>query len=321
MRRVLMTKSGVPPVAAVEVVEQDDAEPGEGEVLVAIAARPINPADLLLLEGRHVFTPTLPAPVGIEGAGVVVATGPGTRLAVGTRVAVPFGGTWVEQMVVSEGELLLVPDEVSLEQAAMLSVNPFTAAGLLEGLTRGDWVVQNAGTSAVARWVTALASRRGLRTISVVRRASVERELSDLGADAVLVDGPDLADRVRGLTAGGAKRALDAVAGEATGRLHACLAEGGELVVYGLLASDQVVVPAAPLIFRDVNVRGFSRLRSLREIPAERRAEIGLELSTLVATDERFVTAIEARYPLQDVRLALAHHLRPDRRGKVLLVS
>ncbi len=321
MRRVLMTRSGVNPSAAVEVVEDDEPVPGEGEVIVAVAARPINPADLLLLEGRHLFTPSLPAPVGIEGAGVVVAAGPGAGLPVGARVAVPFGGTWTERMAVSAEELIVVPDEVSLEQASMLSVNPFTAAGLLEGLSTGDWLVQNAGGAAVARWVTALAARRGVRTISVVRRVGAEDELLALGAEAVLVGGPDLADRVRALTDGGAARALDAVAGEASGRLHACLRDDGELVVYGLLASDQVMLPAAPLIFRGVVVRGFSRLRILQAMSPERRAEIGGELLALIATDDRFSTTIEARYPLHDVRLALAHHQRPNRRGKVLLMS
>jgi NADPH:quinone reductase-like Zn-dependent oxidoreductase len=43
--------------------------------------------------------------------------------------------------------------------------------------------------------------------------------------------------------------------------LYDCVADGGDLVVYGLLASDRVQLPAARLVFRDVTVRGFSRLR------------------------------------------------------------
>ena len=60
---------------AVRIDEVDEPACPEDGVLVAVRARPINPADLLLLNGRHVFAPTLPSPVGIEGAGVVVAHG------------------------------------------------------------------------------------------------------------------------------------------------------------------------------------------------------------------------------------------------------
>jgi hypothetical protein len=91
-------------------------------------------------------------------------------------------------------------------------------------------------------------------------------------------------------------------------------------VVYGLLSSDGVDLPAAELVFRDVTVRGYSRLRGYAAMTPERRVEIGAELVGLLEGGNTF-SPIEARYLLEDVRRAVAHHERPGRRGKVLLTS
>ena len=78
--------------------------------------------------------------------------------------------------------------------------------------------------------------------------------------------------------------------------------------------------PATRVVFRDVTVRGYSRLRALRALTAARRAELMDELVSLVR-DGTLQSEVEARYPLAAVREALAHEARPGRRGKVLLVS
>lgn len=320
MRRVFYTGPAAEPADTVAVHELPTPACPEAGVVVAVQARPINPADLLLLTGRHVFVPELPAPVGIEGAGRVVEAGPASRLRPGTLVAIPRGGTWAEALAFGDEDVLPLPDGLDVEQAAMLSVNPFTAVGLLEGLPAGATVALNAGTSAVSRLALAVARRRGLRAVAVVRDARVTDELLALGAAAVVVDGEDLAARLREAAGAPIVRGLDAVAGAASGRLFDALAEGGELVVYGLLASDRVELPAADLVFRDITVRGFSRLRGYAAMSPERRAAIGAELVALLASGEAH-TVVEARYPLQQVREALIHHQRADRRGKILLVS
>jgi NADPH:quinone reductase-like Zn-dependent oxidoreductase len=114
--------------------------------------------------------------------------------------------------------------------------------------------------------------------------------------------------------------ALDAVAGAASGRMFDAVADGGALVVYGLLGADRVELPAAGMVFRDVSVRGFSRLRGFRAMSAERRAAITAELVQMLA-EGTLTTAVEAEYPLAEVRAALTHHQRPGRRGKILLLS
>jgi trans-2-enoyl-CoA reductase len=320
MRRVFYTHPGPNPADTLSVLTVPEPVCPEAGVVVAVAARPINPADLLLLSGRHVFTPTLPAPVGIEGAGRVIAAGPRSRLPVGQLVGIPRGGTWTERIAFDDDEVLPLPDGVDVEQAAMICVNPFTAVGLLEGLPEGATVALNAGTSAVSRLLLGLARRRGLRAVAVVRDLKAEPELRALGALAVVADGENLGERLRAAAGAPIVRALDAVAGAASGRLFDAVAEGGELLVYGLLSANQVELPAASLVFRDVTVRGYSRLRCYAALPAGRRVEIGAELVALVQ-DGTFLAQVEARYPLEAVREAVAHHERPGRQGKILLVS
>src|SRR5438874_706080 len=79
-----------------------------------------------------------------------------------------------------------------------------------------------------------LARALGVEAMDVVRRAALFAELKALGADACVVDGPDLADAVRAQTGGAPMRlGLDAVSGRATARLSSCLAEGGIVCNYG----------------------------------------------------------------------------------------
>ena len=87
MKQVVYTRADADPTRALDVIDQAPPACPEAGAVVAVHARPINPADLLLLTGRHAYTPGPGTPVGIEGAGVVTAVGPRSRLRVGARVA------------------------------------------------------------------------------------------------------------------------------------------------------------------------------------------------------------------------------------------
>jgi NADPH:quinone reductase-like Zn-dependent oxidoreductase len=322
MKRAVARSFGRP----ADVIALEDftpREPGPGEVRVDVRAAPINPADELLASGRHAFRPALPAPIGIEGAGVIAALGEGvTDLAVGQLVVLPPGGTWCEATVCRAADVYPVPAGLDPLQAAMLCVNAVTASCLVSSirtLEPGSWLIQNAAASAVGKLVIRLARAKGLRTVNVVRRAEVAAELTSLGADAVLVGEDDLAARARDATKGAPiTLALDAVAGESSARLAACLAPGGTLVVYGLLSSDVVVLPAASIVFERVLVRGFSRLGALAAMGREKARALVHELGEAALRGE-IRSPVEATYPLSRVRDALEHAERGGRGGKILL--
>ena len=140
MRRIMVTGIGKAE-DVLKVQEVPDLVPGKGEVLVEMLAIPIHPADLLVMRGRHVFKATYPTGTGIEGAGRIVAHGEGvTYPPIGSKVALPFGGTWAEQVTIPAAAVIPFPEGVDLHQGAMIALNPVTALGLLMGMKSGEWL-------------------------------------------------------------------------------------------------------------------------------------------------------------------------------------
>jgi trans-2-enoyl-CoA reductase len=263
---------------------------------------------------------------GGEGVGIVRVVGEGvTHLKAGDRVLLLFAGrgNWRSSLVAKAAKLFALPSGVDPLQLAMLTVNPPTAMLMLQNfatLNSGDWVIQNAANSGVGHSVIALARRRGLRSINVVRRAELARELQVLGADSVLVDGPDLPAQVRALTGSDAlpKLAIDAVAGEATGRLAQTLAEGGVVVNYGMLSGQPCTLPPGDVVFRDISLRGFWLARWFASASPDEMRKIYGDLTRLIA-DGTIHVSVEATYPLERIREALAHAAREGRKGKILI--
>lgn len=299
--------------------------PGAGEVLIDVEASAINPADLLQFEGKYgAVPPPLPVMAGGEGVGIVREAGPGvTHLKAGDRVLLLFAGrgNWRTSLIAKAAKLFPLPKADPL-QLAMLTVNPPTALLMLKSfvtLKPGDWVIQNAGNSGVGQNVIALGRRMGLRTISLVRRESQVAELKALGADEVLVDGPDLTRRVAALT-GEAKPKLgiDAVAGAATGRLAQALADGGIVVNYGMLSGEPCAMPPGDVVFRDLSLRGFWLAKWFATAKPEEMAGTYAELAAHVV-DGTIHVPVEATYTLEQIRDALAHAAREGRKGKVLV--
>jgi NADPH:quinone reductase-like Zn-dependent oxidoreductase len=313
------------PTVAPELVEFQPPDPGRGEVLVALEAAPVNPSDLLLIRGLYGHRPALPAALGTEGVGRIVGVGPDVDpMRIGDRVLIVprlKHGTWQDQVAVHEADVVVVDAAADPLQLAMLGVNPLTADLLLRRfveLPPGAWVGQTGGSSAVGRSVITLAKRAGYRTLSVVRRPEVADELVALGADAVVVSGPDLARRLKDVL--GKERislVLDATAGDVVAELVARLVPGGTLVSYGGMSGAPVSVRPGDLIFGDVTVRGFWQKRWLDTAPADDVAAAYARLAALVS-DGTLHVPVAATYSLERYREALAHATGVDRRGKVL---
>ena len=151
--------------------------PGRGEVLVRMLASPINPSDIMYIQGRYTLVPQLPATPGFEGVGIVEATGGGILgwLRKGKRVAVINDrvGNWAEYTVTKARQVILVPDDLTDEQAASFFVNPATALAMTQDVlkvTRGAWLLQSAAGGELGKMVVRLGYKFAFRTINVVRR-------------------------------------------------------------------------------------------------------------------------------------------------------
>jgi len=314
------------PLEVIEVVDLPDLSPGPGEVVINIEASPVNPSDVLSITGDYAIRPKLPAFGGSEGVGLISALGDGVDdFAVGTRVFLPLGsGTWRQQMTAPADDLVPVPQGTDILQMAMLSVNPPTAYLMIRDFVRlnpGDWMIQNAANSAVGRYAIQLAEAQGAKSINVVRRPELAEELTALGAEAVIVDGDDLAARVKEIHGDAPlKVAFDAVGGEATQRLGDCLTTGGVVVNYGLMSGEACRLSSAATIFRDVSLRGFWLARWYREAPIGERMTVITEMAGRIAAGD-LIAAVDSTHGLDDtesVRLALAQAMSEGRSGKVL---
>lgn len=319
-----LTAFGTPSEVVDCIDEADPGTPGPGEVVIDILAAPINPADILIIEGTYATRPDLPSPLGIEGAGRVVAVGEGVEgLAVGDPVMSLHRTNWTQRLRLPAEQVVKAPAGLALRQLAMLKVNPATAYLMLTAyrkLAAGDWVIQNAANSAVGSNVIRLAKAWGLRTVNVVRRESLVATMQGQGADVVLCDGDDLAERVHAAT-GGADigLAIDAVAGPATRRLADCLADDGLVVNYGLLSGRPCELAADQAIFHGITLTGFWLARLMRRKPFAELRSMYDELMARLAAGSLGV-AVEKAYPLADIKQALAHAAREGRDGKILLL-
>lgn len=292
------------------------------QVRIDIKLAMINPSDVNTLEGTYATLPELPAVGGREAVGLVAEVGSAVKtLRVGQPVQPPPAmGVWRQSVVAEEADVIPFPEGLSIEQAAMLSVNPPTAWLMLSEFAKlnpGDFVIQNAANSGVGRCAIEIAKARGLKTINLVRREELFDELKALGADHVLLDDDNLRHKIKEITGKAPiKLALNTVGGDSSFRLSFTLAPGGVMVTYGGMSKQPIRVGTGLLIFKDIQLRGFWVSRWYKKASREQVTTLWEELAVL-ARKGAFLVPIEKRYPLTEFKAALEHAQQSSRGGKI----
>jgi NADPH:quinone reductase-like Zn-dependent oxidoreductase len=323
MKKVVINDYGTPEAVAQCVEAPDVGAPGADEIVFDVLAFPINPADISFCRGNYRLHPPLPATPGAECVGRVVAVGANVKdIRPGELVVNMQRENWTQRRRVAAADAIPLPSGLDLMQAAMVRINPATALLLLEdhvALNRGDWVIQNVANSAVGRHLIVLAREKGVRTLNVVRRGDVAGELTALGADVVLADGPDLAARAQHAAGGAAIRlGIDAVSGEACKRIADSAADGGVVVTYGSMSGADPVISRAAL-GRGITIKSFMLGDGLaKRSPAAVRA-LYTDLASKLR-DGVLKAPVDATYPIEKIKEALAHAQRGGRHGKVLVL-
>ena len=324
MKAVTFSTYGQPDEVCACTIVPDVGAPRGDEVVIEIVASAINPADLAMI--KHVYPgPKPPAQLGIEGAGRVIEIGAGVNtLAVGDHVLSLDRANWAERVRLPTDRAIKIPKELSFLDAAMLKANPPSAHLMLAdyvNLKEGDWVIQNAANSGVGRHLIRLAKERGIKTINVVRRESLVDELEAIGADVVLVDDDDLAERVRQTTGVDASipLAVDAVAGSACQRLAESLSDNGTVVNYGFLSGDPCEITPQQAIIHGISLIFFFILGLIQRSTPEEITAMYADMADKFL-DGTLNVPIEATYALDDAKHALAHANKETRDGKVLLL-
>jgi NADPH:quinone reductase-like Zn-dependent oxidoreductase len=305
-------------VEGVELRELPEPDaPRTGEALVGVEFSPINFNDLMVVWGIYSWRPELPATMGNEGAGKVVAIGEGvTAVKVGDRVVLPFTlKKWQQRVLVPAEELVVVPPDADPQQAAMMAINPVTAALLLDqyvDLQPGDAVAYNAATSGIAQWLAALAAKRGIHTIGVVRRREDVERVKQGGCEIVVVDDEEIGAVQARLQELNVRLAFDVVGGASAGRLLRLLSPKGKLVTYGDVSGQPIELPGSLLIWNQLSVEGFfeGHPHILSKI-----APVLRELVKMIGPGG-IRQPIAATYPIDQVKEAVAHAVKG---GRILL--
>lgn len=231
--------------------EVDPPAPGPGDALIRIGAAGVNYLDVQYRTGR-VKAP-LPFVIGSEGAGVVADLGPGTEgVRVGDRVAYAMVlGSYAEYAVVPASRLVVLPDAVSIEDAAAVMLQGLTAHYLTHStwpLKAGDTALVHAAAGGAGRLVVQLARFKGARVIATAgsdEKAAIAREA---GADEVIVyTRQDFEAVVRRLTEGrGVDVVYDSVGRDTFEKSLNCLRPRGLLALFGF--SSGPVAPFDPAV-------------------------------------------------------------------------
>ncbi|HLJ25547.1 MAG TPA: zinc-binding dehydrogenase [Candidatus Angelobacter sp.] len=329
MRAVqLLAYDGKP--ESITVTQIPVPRPGPGEVLVKVFASPINPSDLMFIQGLYGFRKPLPAVPGFEGSGTVVESGSGlmARFLKGKRVACAAaepkitGGMWAEYLVTSAQLCIPLKKRVDFEQAASMLVNPFTAWALMDIAGRGGHkaVVQTAAASALGRMIVRLGQRFSVPVVNVVRRAEQVELLRGMGSQYVVNSSePGYEEVLRDLCHKlGATIGFDAVAGEMSAIILRAQPPKGRLLVYGGLSLAASQVDPTSLIFEEKHLEGFWLSAWLRSKSLLGQLRVANQVQHLLGSDLK--TGIQAKLPLQDAAQALQQYASNMTTGKVLLM-
>ena len=237
-----------------EVMRFEDYDPGRpaaGEALVRHEAVGLNFIDVYQRNGTYPL-PSLPALLGMEGAGVVEAVGEGvTEVAAGDRVAYAGlpPGAYAEKRLIPAHRLVRLPDAISTRQGAAMMLQGMTARYLLHGCYKvksGDRILIHAAAGGVGLIVCQWANHLGATVIGTVGSEKKAELARAHGCHhTILYDREDFSERTREITDG---RGVDVVydsVGQATFMKSLdCLRPMGMMVSFG--QSSGLVAPFNP---------------------------------------------------------------------------
>ncbi|MFI9639241.1 alcohol dehydrogenase catalytic domain-containing protein [Micromonospora sp. NPDC051925] len=318
-----------------------DPEPGAAEVVIRVHTAALNRLDLLQRRGA-VLLPgfQLPHVAGMDVAGQVTAVGPQvTTVRPGDRVLVDptigcgtcptckngqaghcaalavVGGNrpggFAEYVAVPATVVHRVPAHVDLTDAAALPTAwslAWHAVHRVGAVRPGEWMLVQAGTSAVSIAAIQLARRAGARVIAVARTEAKRAVAADLGADVLDLDDRTV-DEVRDRTDGhGVDLVVDHVGTATWPTSLASLRTGGRIVLLGNTTGDQVKFSLS-----DVYRRGLRLLGAGAYTPAD----FADMLDAYFTGGLRVIRAAE--YPLAELPEAYARQESGDLIGKILV--
>ena len=245
--------------------EIDRPEPGNGQILVRVAAAGLNFPDLLIITGKYQFKPALPFSPGFEIAGTVEKIGAGvTKFSEGQRVIaqVPVGG-FAEYAIAEEAYAHPKPDSMSDEGAAAFPLvyqTSYFGIAYRGALKKGETVLVHSAAGGVG--LAAVQIARALGAGQIIGTVGSDEKLDIVrqnGADIALnYQTEDFVDVVKRATNGrGADLIYDPVGGDIGERSTKCIAFEGRLVLIGFTSGKFSKFVANHILVKNYSVVGL----------------------------------------------------------------
>jgi putative PIG3 family NAD(P)H quinone oxidoreductase len=294
-----------------------------GEVLVAVEAAGINHADLHQLRGQYPPPPGESEVPGLECAGVVLESEPGSPWHPGVRImALLGGGGHATRVAIPAGQLMTLPDNLSFVEGGAIpeaALTGWTNLVVEGGLKEGETVLVTGATGGMGTFAVQLARELGARVLASGRSRERLELLRGLGIDEVCLEGANLAGQVRDATGGrGVDLVLELAGGADTASHLAALAPRGRLVVVGLMGGRKAELDLGLVLGKRLHVIGSV----LRARPREEKAGLVAGFAAFALPrlrDGRLRPVVDRVVPLERAAEAYRAVERGGAFGKVVL--
>jgi putative PIG3 family NAD(P)H quinone oxidoreductase len=275
MKAVIVEKSGDENALKIGEVAEPAIKPDE--ILIRVRAAGVNRADILQRQGFYPPPPGASEIIGLECAGEVAAVGaaaPGWKIGDRAMALLPGGG-YAEKAAAHYGSAIKIPAALSFEEAAGIPevfLTAFLNFFVLAGIKRGEAALIHGGGSGVGTASILLLKQAGVRVIVTAGADEKCEQCRKLGADVAInyKRGP-FAPAVKAATGGrGVDVILDSIGGAYLPENIESLADGGRLVLIGLMKGTRAELDLAAVLRRHLKIFGST----LRTRPAAEKAQI-----------------------------------------------
>ena len=299
--------------------------PGEGEILVRVAAAGVNRPDVMQRKGLYPPPKGAPDIPGLEIAGEVVALGNGvTRWKPGDSVcALVIGGGYAQYCVSHESHALPVPKGYSMVEAAALPETFLTVwHNVFErgALKAGETLLVHGGSSGIGTTAIQIAKAFGAKVIVTAGSAEKCEACRKLGADvAINYKTEDFVALTKEATGGaGADVILDMVGGDYIERNYEAAAVEGRIVQIAFQGNPKAIVDFRRIMLKRLHHTGSTlRSRSTADKGLIARAVADKVMPLLAAGKMKPV--MDSTFPLKDAAAAHARMESSAHIGKIVL--
>ena len=325
MKAVICKEHGLPEKLEL-VSDWPEPELGEQDVLIDVKAAGLNFPDVLMIQGKYQFQPDMPFVPGAEAAGVISAVGDKvTRHKVGDKViSMGAAGAFCERIVANEFGVFPMPEGLSFEQAAGVSITYFTSYYALKqraNIKEGETLLVLGAAGGVGTTAVELGKLMGAKVIAAASSDEKLELCKKLGADEVInYSEESLKDKVTELTGGkGVDVVFDAVGGVFAEPAVRSMAWNGRYLVIGFASGPIPQIPLNLTLLKGCSLVGVFWGRFSGEEPEVNLSNIA-ELWELFGQGKLNPVVTDV-FPMEQYEDAFNCLIERKARGKVILTT